>query len=292
MRLFRRHLTCLVAAGVLVTGCWSGSAQVARAATSSGSEAEGVTLTAMPASPALLVPSEKCTSVGWSELPLVATDWSAVPFLISMSACRNAGWTATWVQNDSKAVWTIRAPLQARIDQQTPGDRLGSFRLIAPSIDTAELLLPGTTVLIWAAPRDVSWTLSPGLTAAWLAHNKVIDTVETRMRADAVHLFAQGSKRRAALIECTLEAAEIGTGVLTKEDATDGLIQNLASGVRDCAKTWRAADEAAIRAEGRTPPRRWVFPARSWGQSPAFVRQADSLLADVLTFAGRVVRGR
>src|SRR5829696_1534307 len=110
-----------------------------------------------------------------------------------------------------------------------------------------EVIAPESSVRVDAAPVDVTWTLHPGLSSMWVAHELGVDSVKTRSKDQLTDMLSRNSPRRRALITCAIAGYEVfgdKAGKLASSDPMEQFLARLGIGVETakCARTWRRAD--------------------------------------------------
>lgn len=225
-------------------------------------------------------------------LALAAETQEEIQYLDKITACTNFAQTSTYLNNDADVVWTLSTTTGGEpVDQQTAGQRLASFRSVAAEIYPGALLSPNSAVVVEAPPSDLHWSLHPSLSAMWLFHEQVMDTVEEYGQEQLTDLVAGTSLRRRALVTCSFAAYSfVGEDLsgLTDEDPGVQLLAGLgvAGGTTECAKAWRLADEDALRRFDRTPT--WGDEVARWADDVEFLRYADDQLT-LLQRLGKVL---
>jgi hypothetical protein len=228
-----------------------------------------------------------CTESFPRRLTVTTDNQAEIPYLDQVPACTAPGQAETLLVNESDAVWLITTTTAgATYDPVSSSLRARSFLAIANQYATA-ILSPESSVLVHADPASVEWTLHPGLSAMWLGHDWLADTVERVSQAQLTSMLSGNSTRRRALIECSLTAyqvaGETGSGLQGRDPAEQLLFgMGVLAGVTHCESLWRQADEEATRVFGRTAT--WGDDVARLAEDARLLSEGDDLLRSVLRF--------
>jgi hypothetical protein len=286
-RAFRlgRHGVAVVATAVLVLGaCRPDSSRVA-----DGSNDDGPT-TELSVEPQY---DAGCSEDHPNRLDVETAATDEIPYLKDLIACSNDSMTATRLTNNSDAAWTISSTTgSANVVQLSETPRLISFRQIVQSVYAHAVLAPGSTVTVDAPPSSVEWTLAPGLSVMWLAHEQFADTLKSVAEAQLTDMLSgTSSLRRRALVTCSVAAYNVAgetASLLSGPEPVERLLAGLgiAASATGCATAWRKADEVAIERFGRTAT--WGDDVARWGRDAKFLEAANSRLT-ILSRIGKAL---
>lgn len=225
---------------------------------------------------------EGCTATYPDRLVLSTDVPEEVEYLDQVTACASSALSETYIHNQSDVVFTIGATVDGtdvRFESETL--RSSSFREIATEVYPSAILTPESEVIVEAGPVDVTWTLHPGLSAMWLAHDTLATEVAAFGEAQLINMLSRNSVRRGALIQCSVAAYNAAgeTGqLLDSSEPGEQLLAGLGifSGVTTCARSWRAADLDALGQYGRTAT--WNDDIVRLGDDVDFLLRANSRL--------------
>ena len=179
-----------------------------------------------------------------------------VPPLRQVSACvedRRTG--PVLLVNGGNAVWVTVAPGH----ESTLVQHDGQASWLRDRIAMPEgLLLPGSAVLVWARPGEVSWRLNREWSVAWNSFQAGVGALAQRGRDSAEAALAAGpdSPRGRALVSCALTAWHLYRTALgdplPTHDGLGALEMTWSSSSSACAEDWQRADRF-LTGQGTTP---------------------------------------
>ena len=225
-----------------------------------------------------------CTATFPDRLPVSTNVRAELPYLDQVRACTRRAQDATLLVNNSEVAWTVSSnPGGAAVAQLTDGLELTSFRDAAARVTRFPVLAPKSSVRIDARPAAVEWTLAPGLSAMWLAHEQLAETVREYGQEQLTELLASGlSLRRRAMVTCSVGAynvaGEAGTALNGASPARQLLAGlGIAAAGTECAVAWKQADADALRRFRTTAT--WDNDVAGLARQATFLRAADDQLS-------------
>jgi hypothetical protein len=177
-----------------------------------------------------------------------------VQYLDDITVCTTPAEDVTLIANNSDTAWTITTTGgSANVKQLTHTLRLGAFRELAQTVYRYPLLAPHSRVEVAAEPYRVEWLLAPNLSAMWLYHNRLADTVESYFQGWGVNLLSRRTPWGGAIATCAV-AAYNQTGpageLLSSNDTGKKLFAavGMFNAGTKCGKALQQADDPAARA--------------------------------------------
>jgi hypothetical protein len=184
--------------------------------------------------------------------------------------CGDESGQSVLLRNTSGTVWQVRSSGTSTRTFVKESLQSRSFR------DTfaieADVLPPGQVMLV-RSPATVSWTLDLTLTAAWLAHDYLVDEV-AHGSPDA---FTRNTPSRTAIVTCLLGLYQAYKQVSEPpKGQSDGLLAgwNIRSSRGSCGATW-----GAVSTEDDRPPQKLEDVIKLWEQDSAAAGKTNLMLA-------------
>jgi hypothetical protein len=195
--------------------------------------------------PIYRVPDTECPSNYGTGL-LITTDSAAeVEYLDDIVACTTLTGTATYLKNDSDAVWTFhnRGSTPGRVQPWNEELVASSFRsIVGPQ---RALMVPRAVVTVNLPPEEFSWDIDLPLSVSWEGHELVAEKIKSAGQEAFVAALRRKSPAGAALVACTLGVDGVARGVPELEDADFSGVVLTGLGV---ATTTNKCRQAAVRA--------------------------------------------
>jgi hypothetical protein len=218
-------------------------------------------------------------------------------YLNDITVCTSRGRSRTFIKNDSDAAWTIiTARGGEKVDQLTNTLDHQVFREEVALVYRSAVLAPYSEVKVHANPSTVTWTLSPGLSAMWLAHTKIAEAGKGFFKDLAVRALSRGSPWRNALVTCSVDvykqAGALGEFLDSQNPADQlfGLVfkgLNVASELTPCVEAMHRADDDAARATGKVTLTDDI--TRSVVNNRSFLQRANSTLSRLKQFGQQIL---
>lgn len=248
-------------------------------------------------SPVASSPDAGCSFTHPHGLSLMPETQEEIEYLDEINACTDEDGTSTLIRNNSDAVWTIETSVGGEeVQQLTSTHRLESFREIAGQVYRYSVLSPDSELVVYAPPGEVSWELAPELSAMWMIHDEIVDTVEGYGQDQLSDLLTSGqSPRRKALVTCAVSTYEIANedlGGLASDQPASQLLTALGVGtaVTDCKRSWQNADDVARQRYSSVPT--WGDEIALLADDTRFLNYADDHLSLLQRLGKALVQAR
>ena len=161
-------------------------------------------------------------------------------------ACTPPGAAATFLKNNSDAVWTLSGTGQTpgSVTHYDPTPESISFRSL---MNNDSLLVPGDEVVVDLPPDQLEWDIDLPLSITWQGHAVIVESL-TSLGQDAVlTALKRESPARAALVKCTLAVNNYANELGDLQDKDDVELTDVVSAGFSAGVTGTSCEEAATR---------------------------------------------
>lgn len=164
----------------------------------------------LPSETPTFVPSsdEDCPDDRPVRLPVATDVAKEVPYLDKVALCTDTSGTSTAIVNKSEAVWTVDAPF-GTVQVVPDSIRSQSFSEMMAA-HSPPVLPPSSTAYVAASAENVTWTLSPDLSAGWVIHEVAADRIRAASEAAFLALVDTHGRHpaRRAVAACTVAGVQ------------------------------------------------------------------------------------
>jgi hypothetical protein len=201
------------------------------------------------------VPNSACP-LGWSGVAVTTDTAAEITYLDDIPACRDASGSATYLKNNSDAVWTLRSTTTS--GTVTPsGQNLVEWSFVQAVSDARPglaIFVPGAEVTVDLPPESIVWAIDLPLSIGFQGHEVVLGKLRQGGEAAAVAALRRQSPAGGALAACTFSVVQAAESVsdLEDADAVDVVLAGL--GVGTASSACRTAAVAVGTLDGASQP--------------------------------------
>ena len=208
-------VAAIVGVGLILSGCTNAKDPVPPNPTSTD-EPTPLPTTRVPAT--FQVPDAKCPANYRVGLTVTTDSPGEVGDLDKIVACTTGDGKATYLKNESDAVWTLRNTGTVSGTAFRWGDDLkkDSFRsLFEPS---RVLLVPGGVITSTLPPSSLAWDINLPLSVSWEGYELVTEKVASLGDAALIAALKRRTPAGAAIAQCTLTLEQYAKSIDNLED--------------------------------------------------------------------------
>ncbi|TDU91017.1 hypothetical protein EV138_4618 [Kribbella voronezhensis] len=178
------------------------------------------------------VPDEDCPGNYGHGLDIMTETPAELEYVDKIVACVNDAGTATYLRNESDAVWVLHnnGRTTAGVTHWSPTLDITSFR----NVFTTRALLPPKDVITTSIPTaDLEWTIDLPLSLSWEAHALVVAKIASLGKTALIDALKGRTRAGAAIAQCAFTMNELAekTSDLADKDMSDLLLDGLGAGV-------------------------------------------------------------
>ena len=247
MKVNSRGIITIVVAALCLGACGNGDDNKVSGGSGGGITTPTTTWTPPSATPERAtyhVPDADCPENYGHGLDIMTETPAELDYVDKIVACVDDQGTATYLRNESDAVWVLHdnGTSGAKVTHWSPNLNITSFR----SVFTARRgLLPPKDVITTAIPTaDLEWTIDLPLSLSWEAHELVAGKVASLGKTALIDALKGRTKAGAAIAQCafTMNAIAEKTSGLADKDMSDLLLDGLGAGIATNKCRERAAE--------------------------------------------------
>lgn len=206
-----------------------------------------------PTFPTYQVADTECPRDYGIGLSITTDSQAEVEYLDDIVACTNPDGAATYLRNESDAVWRLDSldGTPGRVRMQNQGPVAASFRdIVGPRLP---LMVPGAEVTVDLRPEQIRWDIDLALSVDWQVHGMVAEKIKSFGEEAFIRALKRRSPERAALAQCTLGVDETARDAsdLGDADLTDVVLTGLGAAATTNKCRQAAAAVPAVDETGR-----------------------------------------
>lgn len=183
--------------------------------------------------PIFEVPSWQCPANYGVGLTITTDSEAEVEYLDDIVACTNEVGSATYLKNNSDAVWSLRNLGSVPATAFSWGETLtaSSFRSVFGPEQV--LMVPQAVLTANVPPQALRWDIDLPLSVSWEGHGVVVEQIASAGEAAVLDALRRRSPAGAAIVTCTLAVKEYASSVGGLEDAdlSEVVLAGLGSGI-------------------------------------------------------------
>jgi hypothetical protein len=194
------------------------------------------------------VPDEACPSNYGTGLSVTTDTPAELQYVDDIVACTTVDGGATYLKNDSDAVWVLSntGTIDGTAFRWDESLRMASFRSVFGSSQV--LLVPAGVVTSTLPPSSLEWTIDLPLSLSWEAHEVVVDKIASLGETALIDALKRKSTAGAAIAQCAFTVHEYADGLsgLAEKDMSEVLLNGLGAGIATNKCRERAAEVGVL----------------------------------------------
>jgi hypothetical protein len=195
------------------------------------------------------VPNAKCPGNYGRGLNITTETPAELDYVDKIVACVNDDETATYLRNESDAVWLLHdnGSSGATVEHWSPNLHITSFRSVFATPEGVlppGLLAPKDVITTRIPTADLEWTINLPLSLSWEAHEMVTTKIASLGQVALINALKRKNAAGAAIAQCAFTMNEIAqkTSDLAEQDMSDMLLTGLGVGIAANKCRERAAE--------------------------------------------------